>query len=351
MTKINNFYTKLFDLAILNWNRYWGVILTVALLFFAISVIGGLYFHWSWTGFAGEPIPVTAKDIPNSNPPTQAITVYPQGKSFWDLLSLLIVPAALAIGVWWLNRQQRKSEQELAEQQQKQERSIAKDRDEERALQSYLDAMTELLLKENLRASENESDTRTVARSRTLTVLRGLNGTRKASILQFLYEAKLLDKDELVINLLGADLYKANLPGGFLRGAFLHRTNLRKADLRGAFLIEADLSEADLCRTNLRGANMHKARLSGADLRKANLIDVDLCGADLSYANLCGADLRGADLREAFIYKIILEDAKYCSKSYYIEYGEYIIRYSPTQWPDNFDPEAVGAIDVSKQGD
>ncbi len=59
---------------------------------------------------------------------------------------------------------------------------------------------------------------------------------------------------------------------------------------------------------------MNARKFEGADLR-----DIDLRGADLIKANLSGADLRGADLREA----------KYNAN---------------TKWPDDFDPEAAGAV-------
>lgn len=34
------------------------------------------------------------------------------GKQFWDYLDLLIVPAALALGVYWLNRRQDERDQQ-----------------------------------------------------------------------------------------------------------------------------------------------------------------------------------------------------------------------------------------------
>ncbi|MDY7001351.1 MAG: pentapeptide repeat-containing protein [Thermodesulfobacteriota bacterium] len=80
--------------------------------------------------------------------------------------------------------------------------------------------------------------------------------------------------------------------------------DLTKADLTGADLTEADLTEADLTGANLEGADLTGANLEGADLRGANLIGADLTEADLRGADLIGADLRragltGADLRRA----------------------------------------------------
>jgi hypothetical protein len=62
-------------------------------------------------------------------------------KRFWDCLDLLIVPAALALGVYWLNRVQ--SERELKAEQAQQESALRVEaqRAQSEALQAYLDAM------------------------------------------------------------------------------------------------------------------------------------------------------------------------------------------------------------------
>src|SRR6185436_681231 len=60
-------------------------------------------------------------------------------KTLWDWMELLIIPLILAVGAFFLNRSERKTERE-----------IAKDRQQEQALQSYFDQMTELLLEKDL---------------------------------------------------------------------------------------------------------------------------------------------------------------------------------------------------------
>jgi hypothetical protein len=58
------------------------------------------------------------------------------GKSFWDYLELLIVPAALAIGVAWLNWAQRQREHEAEGAQQERELEVENQRAQDVALQS-----------------------------------------------------------------------------------------------------------------------------------------------------------------------------------------------------------------------
>lgn len=262
-----------------------------------------------------------------------------RGKTLWDWMNLLIIPAMLAGGAVLLNRVQRQRELDIAEKERETEREIATDRSKEAALQSYLDRMTDLLRKE-LGDREPDDKVKAVARTLTLTTLRRLDEPRKGILLRFLYEADLIYKDKRVIDLSEADLtgvnlFRVDLRGVNLSGANLSGANLMSADLSGAILKEAELNEADLIQTNLSGADLTKAHLGGvsllltridettqidakwrlvweiinhdiegrdlrgADLYEANLSNVNLTGANLSRANLTNASLRGAKLNGA----------------------------------------------------
>jgi hypothetical protein len=72
-------------------SRWVGAIAAVALL---LGIIGVILFY----GYQARPGWVGVAD-----------------KKFWDYLELLIVPAALALGVWWLNRAQSEREREAEE--------------------------------------------------------------------------------------------------------------------------------------------------------------------------------------------------------------------------------------------
>ena len=90
--------------------------------------------------------------------------------------------------------------------------------------------MSELLLDKGLRKSAEDDEVRKIARVRTLAVLRRLNGKRKAIVLEFLHESKLIEKGKSIVTLRGANLNQA-----ILRGADLTYADLRHVDLqRGA---------------------------------------------------------------------------------------------------------------------
>lgn len=214
-------------------------------------------------------------------------------KKLWDWLHLLIVPTVLGSALLWFNYSQSSSEQE-----------IAVERTREDALQAYLDRMSELLLKEKLGESAPDSAVREVARARTLTVLRRLDGDRKGILLRFLRESQLIVGPGAVVDLDGADLRAADL-----NGAQLGLSDLGRADLRGAVLWFADLKGANLKGADLSSAQLWFADLKNADLTGANLTEAELTGADLQGANLSWANLKLADLKGADLSRANLKDS------------------------------------------
>ena len=215
-----------------------------------------------------------------------------QAKTLWDWLSLLLVPIFLAGSTLLLNRSRRQTEHERTEEHSALEREIALDNQQEEALQAYFDRIIELVLKEKLSKFSPE-DVRNAARSRTLTVLRGLDARRKGLVVLFLKDSGLIDREAVV------DLSQADLRGAFLAFANLDRTNLSEVDLSGADLRGVKLSKAYLSATNFSNAELGTANLSGADLFEANLNGAKLKQTNLSKANLSSADLRACRLNEA----------------------------------------------------
>jgi uncharacterized protein YjbI with pentapeptide repeats len=220
-----------------------------------------------------------------------------QTKTIWDWMDLLLLPLVLIGGVLLLTHSRRQMERQRAKENTSVKHEIATDHQKEEAVQAYFDRMTDLLLKEKLSKFSPE-EVKTVARIRTLTVLRGLDPKRKGLVLQFLKDSALIDR-EAVIDLCGADLRGTSAPF-----ASLGQVNISEADLSGADLRGIDLGKAYLGGTNLRGANLAGANLAGADLFEANL-----SGADLSYVRLNGANLNSADLRGCRLNEANLSEA------------------------------------------
>jgi len=261
------------------------LLIIVGAALFVGLVVAGYWFEWDWTGFTEQ----------NSST-----------KTLWDwlqLLGILAIPVAIGMGAWVFTTkhvQVREAE------------NIDNQREE--ALQEYMNKMLELLLVNDLRHSSEDDEVRKIARVRTVTVLRKLDPVRKASVLQFLQETDLLNKDKRVVELVGVDLGGARLSGANLNGVTLSEANLSGANLSGTYLNDADLRGADLKKADLSEANLGwsilsgparsriflgPSNLSGANLSGVNLSDIDLSTINLSNANLSNTKLSRADLRGA----------------------------------------------------
>jgi uncharacterized protein YjbI with pentapeptide repeats len=219
---------------------------------------------WEWTGF-GE-------------------------KTAWDWMQLLIVPLVLAVGAFLFNYSLNARQQENEEMRAAAQLEAEEQRAQEEALRVYLQEMVDLMLDEGLLSSEEEDEIRTLARARTVTVLRQVEGTRKRDVIQFLSQSGLISNSARGANIEPVIvLYEADLSG----------TTLDGLDLPGAGLAFANLSDTDLWHADLQGADLQGADLSDADLRGADLSDADLPEVDLEGADLEGAELSGANLEDA----------------------------------------------------
>lgn len=186
------------------------------------------------------------------------------GKTLWDwlgLLAALAIPVVVGFGAAWFTAQQGKaSEREN------------KDKQHEAALQDYIDKMSILLLEKNLRKSQPEEEVRNIAQVRTLTVLTRLDGTRKGTLIHFLYESGLIFTGQSIVDLSEADLSGADLSGARLRSANLRNVNLFRANLRGAKLYDADFYGADLSFVDLTDAIITEEQLLQPQLLKGAIM-------------------------------------------------------------------------------
>jgi hypothetical protein len=245
-------------------------LLSVVVVLIILSILGYI-FNWHWTGL-----------VPETSEPKQ------HWKTLWDWLQLLIIPAVLLLAGSLFTYTVSRNERKASDRHNQTEREIAQDNQQEAALQEYIDKMSELLLHEKLRGSQPEDEVRTIARVRTLTVLPRLDGRRKKSVLQFLLESNLIDKDNAIVYVSGADLSGANLSEADLSGA----------ELVGAILVDADLSEAILCKADLWNANLRRVNAVGANLKGANLLGANLAQSNLSKAK----SLEGATMDDGSIH-------------------------------------------------
>ena len=234
------------------------------------------------------------------------------GKTLWDwlqLLAALAIPLAVAFGTTYFAYQQNqladvqhKHEVDAANIQHQHDIVLQTDQQRETTLVSYIQDIKDLISIDGLQKSKPGDEVRVIARAQTLITLRQLDGTRKGILVEFLSEARLITRNNICIDLSGADLSNATLDSADLSGAHLIGANLSNATLKYTDLNGATLNSADLNGATLKGANLSGTDLRDATLKGANLNDTYLRDASLSSTTLEGADLKGATMPDGSIH-------------------------------------------------
>jgi uncharacterized protein YjbI with pentapeptide repeats len=262
-----------------------------------------------------------------------------KGRTLWDIAELVLVPLSLAAVAYLLSSAQRREDRAIAERDRAADRELARTRAQYDTVQNYLSVITDLIRSGPL----EDERLRSVARSRTLTVLGGLDANGKRTVMRFLQEAKLIATPSPTIDLNGADLRGADLSGTSLDGAELSGCDFTDADLRGAFLGSARLRFTNLQGADLSGANLVHAEVGAALLDETTTFDKALLiSASLSeaypYARSEIARIGKANQERAEAdWLAAIQGASWTGAAY---------DYS-TKWPAGFDPQAAGAHDRS----
>lgn len=240
-------------------------------------------------------------------------------KSLWDWMDLLIVPLVLAIVGFLYNRSEKSTERE-----------ITKDNQKEAMLQSYLSAMTELILKYDL----NDPKVISIAQARTVSLITRLDNDRKVTVLSFLAASELISVNNPIIKLSGLD-FSENTLGSFL----------------SVWLVEVNLSGCKLSGSTFWGSNFRYADLINADLSGADLSGADFCGANLKNSNFFGTLLSGTNFSEG---KFVLarNSTEEIERKVSEEWLDTLNKVNftnaqydnSTKWPDKFNPVSAGAI-------
>ena len=232
-------------------------------------------------------------------------------KKGWDIFTGLSLPLIVFGGGILFNYLNGQQQQKIAEEKQKDE-----------LLKTYINDMKASLLDKDypLKDSKKNSESRSIARTITLTTLTQLNSEqdqqkakegkynqRKGLIMQFLYESGLIKLDpkvDSIISLNTADLTFANLESANFDNARLYRANLDNANLGFA-----KLNFANLIDVNLKSANLFNANLKSANLGSANLFNANLNFANLNFANFKSAYIKSANLNFAYLKSANLKSA------------------------------------------
>lgn len=126
-------------------------------------------------------------------------------------------------------------------------------------------------------------------------------------------------------------------------------------DLSGLEMQNSDLKNMSLVYRKLRGADFSESDLSdasfqGCDLRAAMFVKSNLIGTNFYAADLRGANLQGATLASNNFREARLEGTDFCGATI-VKIDLRATYDKSTQWPEGFDPDAAGAVNVEMTPD
>jgi len=286
-----------------------GAVLLVAICAGVLVLLVRLGYENPWTGFGSY---------------TNSKGEFVDAKRLWDWLELIIIPAALSLVAFFLNRAVKRTEQKKLEEQ------IEEDR-----LKDYFNSITDLVLSSDNEIGKAATRIRSIAIARTISALHSISSPgRTSTIIRFLWQTGLLASNDTTHT------------AGLLIGAKLQGVNLSGSELTNADLITANLSDCLLIDANLLFANLSLAVLEGADLTNGDLTRAQLGGADLSFARLAnvlayqtsmlGTTFRGATFDEA----LFLE----CDFSNAINLDARQLAKARTLWGCKFDSHIIDVL-------
>lgn len=202
-----------------------------------------------------------------------------QIKKIWQLTQLPFLTLIIVGALLWSSQQQQETAQRLSGQQQSNTIAREKDQQDESRLVNYMNNIGDMLVHNNLLQARGTDIVKAVAQAQTQATLVQLDPVRKAVLIHFLYDTKLISNDYHVISLVDIDVHNAemqnlDLRDTYLVGCRLNGSDLRNTNLSYATLVFADLSNADMAGADLHASDMHNINLAGADLAGANLKDV-----------------------------------------------------------------------------
>ncbi|GCF07203.1 pentapeptide repeat-containing protein [Dictyobacter arantiisoli] len=218
----------------------------------------------------------------------------------WTHLWSILLVICLAGGFLWLNLQQRQTALLASQQEQATQRGIATEQQRETILQNYMNKMTDLMINNQLLKNHSRADSaKLAADALTRETLSRLDADRKAILMRFLFQTRLISNDSDAIDLQDVDISQAHMGQIDIRdttltGANLSATDLHGATLSNAILVFTNLSHANLAKADLHACDMHNTNLSGANLR-------DVTGLTTDQINRAGS-LKGATMPDGTVH-------------------------------------------------
>ncbi|GCE05105.1 pentapeptide repeat-containing protein [Dictyobacter aurantiacus] len=250
--------------------------------------------------------PTTEDTQPPLQPSSMPEGERQRGNQDWNRWLILLLILVVCLGFVFTNLFQAQNARMLSQQTQNSQVQLVHEQQRETILQNYMNKITDLLVHDQLLTKRKVSDPAKVAADAlTRQAFSRMDADRKAELMRFIYQTRLVSNDSVVLNLQDVDISNAHMGQIDIRDTYLVGANMSGSDLHGAVL-----SDAILTFTNLAGANLSKADLHACDLHNTNLTGANLSGANLRDATGLTADqiakirsLRGATMPDGTVHR------------------------------------------------
>ncbi|CAF3805872.1 unnamed protein product [Rotaria magnacalcarata] len=234
-------------------------------------------------------------------------------------MSSLLLPLALGVFTVIITfqqqnaaKQQRDEDRKSSELQREQEKSLEEQRYKNEALDTFIKDMGKLLKENNGFLTANRV-TATLARVKTLNILRELDAQRNMRVIRFLYEANQLAEVDGHSPL---DLSAAELRDMNFRRLSIIKMKITNLSLTGVFLSNATFAGVDMeyvdFATNhatLQNVDFSYANINYADFSSAQLLNVNFSFAILPSANFGGTAASYVEFRRATCIAVLFSSA------------------------------------------
>lgn len=295
--------------------------------FISVGFTGSLLLHLSIKSRLGLDILGEAIKEINSSIDLDSLEIL--GKTGWDWISLLIIPAILGIGGFLA--------QDISK------RGANKRRHQE-ILDSYFHEISSIILDDNwpevdkkgnlTHGSSKHKNILAIVRAKTLAVIPSLNKDNLEILIQFLGESRIIsivplrgiDLSNLKlkdIDFRNADISFADFSGAELEnvnfsGARIQESNFMNSILKNICFSESDLKNSKFQFSQIDFSNFSKANLSKTSFEHADLQKVDFSNSDLTNSlfimlyRIEKISFRKSVLSGAFFDSNILKDIAFC---------------------------------------
>jgi uncharacterized protein YjbI with pentapeptide repeats len=209
-------------------------------------------------------------------------------------------------------KQQRAEDRKTAEEHRRLEREIAAERYRDDIFDAYIKEMGQLLENHSGSLVSNQV-LMTLARAKTLNIIRRLDPQRNIRIIRFLHESEQLSgtREQRSLDLSTAELPNIDFRHLAIYGKQLDNISLASTFLSNATFISLGMKHNNFSRTLLNDSSLSSTQLENVEFSFAELNDVNFISARLSHVNFSHTTFNDSNLSYTWLENVNFSTARF----------------------------------------